>query len=100
MNGYKIMADSYRLAAEQGKISKEQADQNCRLFDFLASCSKSDIYTLADSGAFDEIARAYMQEAVKQLVNEGTITEEQGQAVRNRFAALYDEMAAEQVCKD
>ena len=33
MNGYKLMADSYRKAAEEKKITQEQADKECRIFD-------------------------------------------------------------------
>ena len=60
MNGFQVMADSYRKAAEDGRISKEQAEKDCRIFDFLASCDQDDIYRLFDSSAFNEIAKSYM----------------------------------------
>lgn len=98
MNGFKLMADSYRKAAEEGKISKEQADKDCRIFDFLGTCDDDDFYKLFDSSAFNEIAKSYMRLAVKELVSEGTIDEEQGKAVRNRFSLLFDEKQAKDVC--
>ncbi len=99
MNGFKLMADSYRKAAEEGKISKEQADKDCRIFDFLGTCDDDDFYKLFDSSAFNEIAKSYMRLAVKELVSEGTIDEEQGKAVRNRFSLLFDEKQAKDVCE-
>ncbi len=99
MNGFTLMAESYRKAAEQGKIGKEEAAQSCRIYDFLGSCSKDDFYTLFDSSAFNEIAKDYMRLAVRELVDEGTLDEEQGKAVRNRFAYLFDEKQAKEVCE-
>lgn len=99
MNGFKLMADSYRKVAEEGKISKEQADKVCRIFDFLSTCDDDDFYKLFDSSAFNEIAKSYMRLAVKELISEGTIDEDQGKAVRNRFSLLFDEKQAKDVCK-
>ncbi len=99
MNGFTLLADSYRKAAEQGKISKEQADQSCRIYDFLGTCTQEDFYTLFDSSAFNEIAKDYMRLAVRELVEEGTLEEDQGRAVRNRFALLFDEKQAKEVCE-
>lgn len=97
MNGFNLLSDSYRKAAERGEISQEQAQNDCRLFDFLATCSENDFYTLFDSSAFNEIAKGYMRAAVKELVTEGTLTEEQGQAVKNRFSLLFDEKKSSEV---
>ena len=97
MNGYEMMSQTYRKAAEEGKITKEQADADCRIFDFLATCSDEDICRLFDSSAFNEIAKSYLRLAVTELVGEGKITEDQGQAVRNRFSLLFDEKKAEEV---
>lgn len=97
MNGYKIMADAYRKAADEGEITQEQADKECRIFDFLSDCNQDDIFKLFDSSAFNEIARSYMRLAVKELVSEGVIDEEQGKAVRNRFSLLFDEKTASEV---
>ena len=97
MNGYKLMAESYRKAAEEGKISKEEAAKDCRVYDFLASCTQEDIFKLFDSGAFNEIAKSYMRIAVKELIEEEEIEEEQGREVRNRFSLLFSEKTASEV---
>ena len=100
MEGYKIMADSYRKAADEGKITKEQAEKDCKTFDFLATCDDDDICNLFDSSAFNEIAKSYMRLAVKELIEENVIDEEQGRAVRNRFALLFSEKQAKDVVKN
>lgn len=97
MDGFKLMAQAYRKAAEEGKITKDQAAKDCRIFDFLGSCSQEDIYSLFDSSAFNEIAKAYMRKAVSELVEEGEIDEDQGKAVKNRFALLFDEKKAREI---
>ena len=97
MNGFKLMADSYRKAAEENKISKEQADKDCRIFDFLGTCDDDDFYKLFDSSAFNEIAKDYMRAAVRHLIDNGTIDDEQGTAVRNEYAFLFSEKTAKEI---
>ena len=97
MNGFKIMADSYRKLADEGKITKEQAEKDCKAYDFLATCDDEDICNLFDSGAFNEISKGYMRLAVKELIEENVIDEEQGRAVRNRFSLLFSEKTANEV---
>lgn len=97
MNGFTMMAESYRKAAAEGKITEEQAEKDCKAFDFLSSCDDDDINNLFDSGAFNEIAKSYMRLAVKELIEEGELDEEQGRAVRNRFALLFSEKTAKEV---
>ena len=97
MNGFKIMADSYRKLADEGKITKKEAEKDCKAFDFLATCDDDDICNLFDSGAFNDIAKSYMRIAVKELIEERVIDEEQGQAIKNRFALLFSEKTAKEV---
>lgn len=97
MNGYSLMADSYKKAAEQGKTTKEQAEKHIRIYDFLASCDPDDICILFDSSAFNEVSKGYLQKAVKRLVDNGTIEEEQAASVRNEYRLLLSEMTAKEV---
>ena len=99
MNGFTMMADSYRKLADEGKITKEEAEKDCKAFDFLSSCDQDDINNLFDSGAFNDIAKSYMRIAVKELIEESVIDEEQGRAIRNRFALLFSEKTAKDVLK-
>lgn len=97
MNGFQLQADAYRKAAEQGKITQEQADKECKVFDFLATCDDEDICNLFNSSAFNEIAKSYMRLAVRELADEGVIDEEQATAIRNRYSLLFDEKRAQEV---
>lgn len=99
MNGFKIMADSLRKAAGEGKIEQTQADKQARVYDFLASCDEADIETLFDSSAFNDIAKSYLRLAVKELTEENVIDEEQATAVRNRYSLLFSEKQSGEVNK-
>lgn len=88
MNGFEIMADTYRKAGNEKKA---------RIYDFLGTCDQDDFYTLFDSTAFNEIAKDYMRAAVGRLIDNGTIDEKQGRAVRNEYAFLFDEKQAREV---
>lgn len=97
MNGYKIMSEAYRKAAEEGKISQERAAKECRIYDFLATCDKADINILFDSSAFNEITKAYLQIAAEELTADKIINESQGQAIINRFCHIFEERSAGEV---
>ena len=84
MNGYEMMADSYRQLVKQGKIDKETADREIRVYDFLATCDGDDLCRMVDSSAFNDIIRAYL----KMAVQSADIDEDAREKVvrqRNRF---------------
>lgn len=64
MNGYNLMADSYRKMVESGKMEKEVAEKEIRIYDFLATCDNDDLCRLVDSGAFNDIIKAYIEVVV------------------------------------
>ena len=64
MNGYSIIADNYRHLMEQGKISKETAEKEIRIYEFLATCDETDKCIMVDSSAFNDIIKAYLRMAV------------------------------------
>ena len=55
MNGYKMMAESYRQLVKRGEIDKETADKEIRVYDFLATCDSDDLCRMVDSSAFNDI---------------------------------------------
>lgn len=97
MKEYRVFADTYRKEAEKGNLSQKEAEKVARIYDFLAECDQDDIFNLFDSSAFNEIAKSYMRLAVRELVEEETIEEEQARAIRNRFSLLFDEKKAKEV---
>ena len=93
MNGYEMMADSYRQLVKQGKIDKETADREIRVYDFLATCDSDDLCRMVDSSAFNDIIRAYL----KMAVQSADIDEDSRNKVVGQFRWLFDEKTAKQV---
>ena len=93
MNGYEMMADSYRQLVKQGKIDKETADREIRVYDFLATCDSNDLCRMVDSSAFNDIIRAYL----KMAVQSADIDEDAREKVVGQLCWLFDEKMAKEV---
>ena len=46
MKEYRLFAESYRKAAEQGNLGKEEAEKIARAYDFLADCDPEDLFNI------------------------------------------------------
>lgn len=93
MNGYEMMADSYRQLVKQGKIDKETADREIRVYDFLSTCDSDDLCRMVDSSAFNDIIRAYL----KMAVQSADIDEDAREKVVGQLRWLFDEKTAKEV---
>ena len=93
MNGYEMMADSYRQLVKQGKIDKETADREIRVYDFLATCDSDDLCRIVDSSAFNDIIKAYL----KMAVQSADIDEDAREKLVGQLRWLFDEKTAKQV---
>lgn len=93
MNGYEMMADSYRRLVKQGKIDKETVDREIRVYDFLATCDSDDLCRMVDSSAFNDIIRAYL----KMAVQSADIDEDAREKVVGQLRWLFDEKTAKEV---
>lgn len=93
MNGYEMMAESYRQLVKQGKIDKETADREIRVYDFLTTCDSDDLCRMVDSSAFNDIIRAYL----KMAVQSADIDEDVREKVVGQLRWLFDEKTAKQV---
>lgn len=61
MNGYKLLADSYRKLIETNQIDKKEAESYIKVYDFLATCSDKEKEILFTSSAFNDM--------IKELIN-------------------------------
>jgi hypothetical protein len=91
--GYKVLAVATRKMAKAGMMDLAAAEKKARLYDFLATCDKADIYTLFDSSAFNEIVQGYVS---AMLDGWPEVEEETREAARDDLRRLFDSMTAEQ----
>lgn len=78
---------------EQGNITKEIAEKEIRIYDFLATCTADDFCRMVDSSAFNDIIRAF----VKMAVINADIDEENQEKVTNHLRWIFDEKSAREV---
>ena len=97
MNGYQMMSDAFRNAAETGKMPVEQAEKQCRIYDFLATCDEEDFDILFDSMAFVKYANAYLNATLKGLQEKGTINDIQTLCIKSDFAVMLSEKKSKDV---
>lgn len=94
MNGYKLLADSYRkLKLEMGEDTK--LDKHIKVLDFLASCDKEEINYLYDSSAFNYITEAYCDMA---MYNAGIDTADRRKAL-DELHSLFSQINASEISK-
>ena len=93
MNGFKIIADSYRQLMEKGKIEREVAEKEIRVLDFLATCDTDDFCRMVDSAAFNDIIKGYVRLAAE---NAG-IDKKAQQKVVDQCYWIFDMKTAKEV---
>lgn len=95
MNGYELLASSYRSLLERGEITEEEATKKIRIFDFLTTCDKEDIYTLVDSSAFNDIIKIFCKKALEN----SSVSEQSAQDVINELSNLFN-FSCEKICNN
>lgn len=93
MNGYTLMAESYKKLMNEGKIEKEVAEKEIRIYEFLATCDIDDFCRMVDSSAFNDIIRAFLKMAV---VN-ADIDEAAQDKVLHQLRWIFDEKQAKEI---
>ena len=93
MNGYEMMAEAYRSAIKEGKIEKEVAEKEIRIYEFLATCDIDDFCRMVDSSAFNDIIRAFLKQA---LIN-AEFDKDNQEKVLSQLRWLFDEKTAREV---
>ena len=99
INGFSILADSYKRMIEEDAYATEQEQETIRkqirIYEFLATCDTDDFCTLVDSSAFNSIIKAYLHMA---LVNSNVDDNTQHQVMLELNRTL-DEVQAIDVLK-
>lgn len=93
MNGYTLMAESYRKLMNEGKIEKEIAEKEIRVYEFLSNCDNDDYCRLIDSSAFNDIIRAFL----KMALDNAEIDQETQKKVIGQLSWIFDEKSAKEV---
>lgn len=100
MNGFALMADSYRKVLEDVKAGTDSSDstdaeRKIRIFDFLATCDADDFYTLVDSSAFNDIIKDFARYALKKA----DVDDETRSKVMNELRWAFSEKTAKEICE-
>ena len=93
MNGYTMLAESYKKLMNEGKVEKEVAEKHIRIYEFLATCDIDDLCCMVDSTAFNDIIRAFLKKAVK----DADIGHHEYEAVMDSLHYIFDEKTAKEV---
>ena len=96
MNGYTLMAESYKKLMNEGKIEKEAAEKEIRIYEFLATCDIDDFCRMVDSSAFNDIIRAFL----KMAVDNANIDEKSREKVIQQSRWLFDEKSAKEILQN
>lgn len=96
MNGYELMARSYKKLVADGQVPAEDVKRDIEIYEFLSTCGKEDIFKLVDSSAFNDIIKAYCEKALKNA----KVDEEISSKVMNEMRYIFDDIGAEKVLEE
>ena len=93
MNGYKMTADSYRTLRGNSKVDQADVESNIKVLDFLATCTKEDIYNLFNSTAFNNICMGYVKNALNDFEE---LSDDMKGRITSHVKYKFDTLTAEQ----
>lgn len=96
MNGFTMMSESYKKLMNEGKIDKDTALKEIRIYDFLATCDTDDFCRMVDSSAFNDIIRAFL----KMAVENADIGDKEKEKVLGQLRWIFDEKQAKEVLQN
>lgn len=111
LNGYSVMAESYRklLAQEKKKpgMNKEELEEleaHIRVYETLASFEKNDKFLAFDSSMFNDICIGYVKAALRNIEANGSRQEREAanrlySVLPGTITALFDTTPSEEVVK-
>ena len=99
MNGFTMMADSYRKLMNNGEIdieNIENIEKKIRIYDFFATCDIDDFCLMVDSSAFNDIIRAFL----KMAVNNSGISDKAKEKVIGELSNIFGFKTAKEVLEN
>lgn len=96
MTDFELMAESYKRLMNDGKIDKIEAKKEIRIYDFLATCEMDDFCRMIDSGAFNDIIRAYLEMVIKNT----DLDEESKNKITGQLRWIFDEKQTKEVLSE
>ncbi len=93
MNGFSIMADSYKSLVKRGEMTEEQAKRSIEIYEFLATCNQDDFCQMVDSSAFNDIIRAFLTK----VIENANLDEKSKDSVMNELRYLFNDLSAKEV---
>lgn len=94
MNGYKMTADAYREAKKRDP--RLDLNSEIKTLDFLATCTKDDIYNLFNSTAFNNICMSYVKNALNDFEE---LSDDMKDRITSHVKYKFDTLTAEQAEK-
>lgn len=91
---YIEMSESSRVAAEHGLLTAAESSRKVRVYNFMSTCNESDINTMFDSKAFNEISEGYLKHTLRAMVTDDVITRTQADQICRRYHKLFEVMPA------
>lgn len=82
MNGFKIIADSYRKLIKTNQIDKKEAESYIKVYDFLSTCSDKEKEILFTSSAFNDM--------IKELINKLNLEDALKQNIINQLYNIWN----------
>lgn len=95
MNGYKLLADSYRAYLDENEASpiiSKDMQSRIKALDFLGECTQRDINNLFNTGAFNDIVKGYVTKAAEK----NATTRKAAAQILEALGILFEEMGAQE----
>ena len=89
MNGYQLMADSYKKMLEEkqhseGVVNITEMERKIRVLELLAKFEPDDKYFAFESSMFNDIYKGYVNIAIDNIIKNGSNTEKKAaETIRN-----------------
>lgn len=87
MNGFKMIAETYKKLGET---------RTAEIYEFISTCNKDDFCKMVDSSAFNDIIKAFLKKAI----NDAEIDEKSKDSVMNELKYLFNDTSAKDVLKE